>query len=105
MNLVSIKDLFIVHTVGQMSPWYFKAQDFSIDQLEVARLLYEEYQADLNIRGEWGGTAIWRAAHYDYDSMVEMLAGWGAHLEVKNDAGKTPVGIAAARGKLQLFNC
>ena len=67
--------------------------------------MYEEYQADLNIRGEWGGTAIWRAAYYDYDSMVEMLAGWGAHMEIKNDAGKTPVGIAAARGKLQLFNC
>ena len=68
-------------------------------------MLYEEYKADLNIRGEWGGTAIWWAAHYGYDSMVDMLAGRRAHMEIKNDAGKTPVGIAAARGKLQLFNC
>ena len=82
MTLLSIKYLFIVHTVGQMPRWYFKKQDFSIDKLELARLLYEEYQADLNIRGEYGGTAIWVAAHYGYDSMVDMLAGRRAHMEI-----------------------
>ena len=61
------------------------------NKLEVARLLYEEYQADLNIRGLNGVTAIWfAAARADY-SVVEMLAGWGADLEIKDDSGFTPV--------------
>ena len=98
MNLLSIKYLFIVHTVGQMPPWYFKKQDFSIDQPEVARLLYEEYQADLNTRGLNGVTAIWFAAARGDYSEVEMLAGWGADLEIKDVSGFTPVRVAARYG-------
>ena len=68
------------------------------NKLEVARLLYEEYQADLNIRGLNGVTAIWFAAARGDYSEVEMLAGWGADLEIKDVSGFTPVRVAARYG-------
>ena len=69
------------------------------NRLEVARLLCEEFQADLNIRGQLGGTAIWWAARLGHYSMVEMLAGWGADMEIKDDNGSTPVSQAALNEK------
>ena len=68
------------------------------NQLEVARLLYEDYQADLNIRGQVGGTAIWRAARNGHDRMVASLTGWGADLESRGPRGGTAISRAAYMG-------
>lgn len=69
------------------------------NQLEFARLLFEDYQADLNIRGWRGRTAIWWAAWNGHDRMVTTLAGWGADINIRDEGGDTPISTAAYEGK------
>ena len=64
------------------------------NKVEAAQFLYDIYQDD------GGYTALHLAG--DNVEIVQMLADWGAELEIRNNVGMTPVNYAALWGNLRV---
>jgi ankyrin repeat protein len=60
--------------------------------------LFVQAGADVNTANDLGFTAMHYAAQGGRNRIVEFLAANGAKLDVKNNAGKTPLDLAAAPG-------
>jgi len=55
-----------------------------------------EFGADVNAADLRGDTAMHAAAQRNFNTVVRFLAGHGADLDAKNDAGRTPLDLARA---------
>ena len=82
------------------------------DRTEEGRLTIEAVElaldvgADLNGTNDSGDTALHIAASRRLDNVIALLAGRGATLDVRNNRGQTPLGIAIAgpQGVAALYN-
>jgi ankyrin repeat protein len=78
--------------------WY---EDEKKDFLEIVKLLADR-GADINASGEHGWTPLHGAAYKGLDEIVRFLVAKGAHLEVVDSFGQTPLTIAGALQTVEL---
>ncbi len=58
---------------------------------------------DVNVKDNYGNTALSEAADRGYLWIVRLLADHGAYLDVKNYAGDVPLVMAARKGRLKIM--
>lgn len=73
-----------------MSPLHHASKT---NQIEIARLLLK-YEADPNLKGENGNTALHYAVESGHKQMTELIVGKGGSLEIENNFGVSPLELA-----------
>eukprot|EP01025_Chloroclados_australasicus_P007172 TRINITY_DN1228_c0_g1_i3.p1 TRINITY_DN1228_c0_g1~~TRINITY_DN1228_c0_g1_i3.p1 ORF type:complete len:689 (+),score=38.33 TRINITY_DN1228_c0_g1_i3:293-2068(+) len=71
---------------------------------EVKMLLKFSQQALLDVKGRYGGTALFRACEMGFVEIVQLLMQAGADPWLKNSGGEVPLYIAALKGQITVVN-
>eukprot|EP01024_Parvocaulis_polyphysoides_P017237 TRINITY_DN17620_c0_g1_i1.p1 TRINITY_DN17620_c0_g1~~TRINITY_DN17620_c0_g1_i1.p1 ORF type:complete len:646 (-),score=66.39 TRINITY_DN17620_c0_g1_i1:186-1943(-) len=72
---------------------------------QVKMLLSVSQNQLLDVKGRYGGTALFRACEMGYVEIVQLLISSGADPWLRNSGGEVPLYIAALKGKINVVTC